>query len=67
MNQIFVVCKYTSDGMYCIAADDSKAFTDGNRALDYIEYLNHKDPIHCYKLVLLDFDQRTSQSYSQIR
>ena len=63
MKQIFVVCRYTSDGVYCIAAEDSRAFVDANRAMDYIDYLNRKDPINCYKLAILDFDQQTSQSY----
>lgn len=63
MNQIFIVCRYTSDGTYNIAAEHSKAFADANRALDYIEYMNRRDPNYCYRLIILDFDQQTSQSY----
>ena len=62
MKQIFVVCRYTSDGEYCIEAQGSRVFVDANRALDYADYLNRTDPVNSYRLAILDFDQQTSQS-----
>jgi hypothetical protein len=62
MKQIFVVCRYTSDGVYCIEAKGSRVFADANRALDYADRLNRTDPVNSYRLAILDFDQQSSQS-----